>query len=240
MDSVRVRASYVSVITQGPSRSMDIPLEILDCNIASGQFRRYWHSGWVQYPITLQQLLLTLTLTHKLSWMQVWSVERPLSTTNVPAQPRMVSPCLIAVLWIPVGREHSRSNARGDWILGTWKPTQYLRAFTKGITPQWTTSIRQGVWPLEYMLLRSFENSSGSCQDIDDCRTISAIVWSCVATLVACTWASVHPNVPDPESGLRQDNARSSPPKVRAFSYNCARNHSPMGPQTEDGRSSAV
>ncbi|KAF9460305.1 hypothetical protein BDZ94DRAFT_1137939, partial [Collybia nuda] len=31
----------------------------------------------------------------------------------------------------------------------------------------------------------------------DDCRTITGIVWSCIATLVACTWVSVHPNVPD-------------------------------------------
>jgi hypothetical protein len=39
--------------------------------------------------------------------------------------------------------------------------------------------------------------SSESCKDIDGCRTLLSIVWSCLATLVACTWVSVHPNVPD-------------------------------------------
>ncbi|KAK0193181.1 hypothetical protein F5146DRAFT_1180743, partial [Armillaria mellea] len=29
-----------------------------------------------------------------------------------------------------------------------------------------------------------------------DCRTLQGIVWSCVVTIFACTWISVHPNVP--------------------------------------------
>ncbi|KAF9457847.1 hypothetical protein BDZ94DRAFT_1272093, partial [Collybia nuda] len=41
-----------------------------------------------------------------------------------------------------------------------------------------------------------------ACKDIDDYRTLWGIIWSCVATLLACTWVSVHPNVPDPEHGL--------------------------------------
>lgn len=40
-----------------------------------------------------------------------------------------------------------------------------------------------------------------ACKDIDGCRTLAGIVWSCIATLVACTWVSVHPNVPDPMDG---------------------------------------
>ncbi|KAF9457846.1 hypothetical protein BDZ94DRAFT_163299 [Collybia nuda] len=43
--------------------------------------------------------------------------------------------------------------------------------------------------------------SSSRCQDIDDCRTLISIIWSCIATLVACTWVSVHPNVPSPHHG---------------------------------------
>ncbi|PBK78597.1 hypothetical protein ARMSODRAFT_1011157 [Armillaria solidipes] len=31
---------------------------------------------------------------------------------------------------------------------------------------------------------------------IDDRRTLSNIVWSCLATVFACTWLAVHPNVP--------------------------------------------
>ncbi|KAF9457845.1 hypothetical protein BDZ94DRAFT_1174788, partial [Collybia nuda] len=32
-------------------------------------------------------------------------------------------------------------------------------------------------------------------------RTLAGIIWSCIATLVACTWVSVHPNVPGPGQG---------------------------------------
>lgn len=38
------------------------------------------------------------------------------------------------------------------------------------------------------------------CSDILYCRTIFGIVWSCLATIFACTWVAVHPNVPSPES----------------------------------------
>ncbi|KAF9457843.1 hypothetical protein BDZ94DRAFT_1313790 [Collybia nuda] len=42
---------------------------------------------------------------------------------------------------------------------------------------------------------------ASSCQNINDCRTLWEIIWSCIATLIACTWVSVHPNVPDPDHG---------------------------------------
>ncbi|KAF7977362.1 hypothetical protein HWV62_3953 [Athelia sp. TMB] len=46
------------------------------------------------------------------------------------------------------------------------------------------------------------ENSifSYKCSDIEYCRTIPGIVWSCLATIFACTWVAVHPNVPAPKS----------------------------------------
>ncbi|PBK87170.1 hypothetical protein ARMGADRAFT_876665, partial [Armillaria gallica] len=34
-------------------------------------------------------------------------------------------------------------------------------------------------------------------------RTLFNIVWSCLATMFACTWLSVHPNVPDPNITTR-------------------------------------
>ncbi|KAJ7315433.1 hypothetical protein DFH08DRAFT_972128 [Mycena albidolilacea] len=37
-----------------------------------------------------------------------------------------------------------------------------------------------------------------SCDDINSCRKLFDIVWGCVATIFACTWVSVHPNVPPP------------------------------------------
>ncbi|KIK53919.1 hypothetical protein GYMLUDRAFT_922503 [Collybiopsis luxurians FD-317 M1] len=42
-------------------------------------------------------------------------------------------------------------------------------------------------------------STSDSCNDINDCRTLLQIVWSCVSVLIACTWVSVHPNVPGPD-----------------------------------------
>ncbi|KIK53925.1 hypothetical protein GYMLUDRAFT_178157 [Collybiopsis luxurians FD-317 M1] len=41
-------------------------------------------------------------------------------------------------------------------------------------------------------------STSDSCDNIHDCRTLFQIVWSCVSVLIACTWVSVHPNVPGP------------------------------------------
>ncbi|KAJ7151291.1 hypothetical protein C8R43DRAFT_1067476 [Mycena crocata] len=37
-----------------------------------------------------------------------------------------------------------------------------------------------------------------SCDDINECRKLFDIVWGCLATIFACTWVSVHPNVPPP------------------------------------------
>ncbi|KAF7356018.1 hypothetical protein MVEN_00931200 [Mycena venus] len=41
--------------------------------------------------------------------------------------------------------------------------------------------------------------SIDSCDDINDCRKLFDVVWSCLATIFACTWVSVHPNVPSPD-----------------------------------------
>ncbi|KAJ6449541.1 hypothetical protein C8R45DRAFT_1084201 [Mycena sanguinolenta] len=40
--------------------------------------------------------------------------------------------------------------------------------------------------------------TTDSCTDINSCRTLFSIVWGCLATIFACTWVSVHPNVPPP------------------------------------------
>ncbi|KAJ7700322.1 hypothetical protein B0H17DRAFT_907298, partial [Mycena rosella] len=37
-----------------------------------------------------------------------------------------------------------------------------------------------------------------SCDDINNCRRLFDIVWGCLTTIFACTWVSVHPNVPPP------------------------------------------
>jgi hypothetical protein len=33
------------------------------------------------------------------------------------------------------------------------------------------------------------------CNDLNNCRTISSIVWSCFSTIFLCTWVSLHPNI---------------------------------------------
>ncbi|TFK50294.1 hypothetical protein OE88DRAFT_233412 [Heliocybe sulcata] len=35
-----------------------------------------------------------------------------------------------------------------------------------------------------------------ACRDIDNCRTLYDIVWSCIVTILACTWVAIHPNIP--------------------------------------------
>ncbi|KAJ6494211.1 hypothetical protein C8R45DRAFT_1134771, partial [Mycena sanguinolenta] len=37
--------------------------------------------------------------------------------------------------------------------------------------------------------------TTDSCNDINNCRTLFSILWGCFATIFACTWVSVHPNV---------------------------------------------
>ena len=41
-------------------------------------------------------------------------------------------------------------------------------------------------------------HSASSCTDLNSCRAIWNIVWSCLVTTFACTWVAVHPNVPKP------------------------------------------
>ncbi|KAJ7923425.1 hypothetical protein B0H13DRAFT_2402224 [Mycena leptocephala] len=41
-------------------------------------------------------------------------------------------------------------------------------------------------------------SSPDSCDNINDCRKLFDIIWGCLATIFACTWVSVHPNVPAP------------------------------------------
>lgn len=40
------------------------------------------------------------------------------------------------------------------------------------------------------------ELTHSSCNDLGYCRTLLNIIWSCLATIFACTWIALHPNVP--------------------------------------------
>ncbi|PVG00178.1 hypothetical protein CPB86DRAFT_229568 [Serendipita vermifera] len=37
-----------------------------------------------------------------------------------------------------------------------------------------------------------------TCDDINDCRKLIDIIWSCLTTIFACTWLTLHPNIPPP------------------------------------------
>jgi hypothetical protein len=41
-------------------------------------------------------------------------------------------------------------------------------------------------------------SQAASCDDPDGCRTLWNIFWSCLFTILLCTWVSVHPNIPSP------------------------------------------
>ncbi|KDQ50588.1 hypothetical protein JAAARDRAFT_186044 [Jaapia argillacea MUCL 33604] len=44
------------------------------------------------------------------------------------------------------------------------------------------------------------ESTTPTCDTLSHCRTLSSIIYSCVATIVACTWVSIHPNIPSPDA----------------------------------------
>uniref|UniRef100_A0A0W0GF53 Uncharacterized protein n=2 Tax=Moniliophthora roreri TaxID=221103 RepID=A0A0W0GF53_MONRR len=42
-----------------------------------------------------------------------------------------------------------------------------------------------------------FDPTTGKCVNIDGCRTVSDIVYSCLSVVLICTWVAIHPNVPE-------------------------------------------
>ncbi|KAJ7059200.1 hypothetical protein C8F01DRAFT_1254884 [Mycena amicta] len=40
--------------------------------------------------------------------------------------------------------------------------------------------------------------NSDMCDNINNCRRLFDIVWGCLATVFACIWVSIHPNIPPP------------------------------------------
>ena len=42
----------------------------------------------------------------------------------------------------------------------------------------------------------------GITQGADEQRSLLSIFWSCMATITACTWIAIHPNIPDPNLSM--------------------------------------
>ncbi|PPQ91192.1 hypothetical protein CVT25_001209 [Psilocybe cyanescens] len=68
------------------------------------------------------------------------------------------------------------------------------------LLPQAAISLRTtNVIPLP-QLAPSADSPAVACQSTSpDMRSVWDIVWSCVATIFACSWVSVHPDIPGPE-----------------------------------------
>ena len=62
--------------------------------------------------------------------------------------------------------------------------------------------------PLTSLLTESRSNatvlSTPACICPTDQRTIWDILWSCLATIFACSWVSIHPNIPAPNESPRR------------------------------------
>ena len=54
-----------------------------------------------------------------------------------------------------------------------------------------------GASPIPPIISRSLEPNS--CSDLSHCRTIGNIIWSCIVTILSCTWVSVHSDIPCPK-----------------------------------------
>lgn len=66
------------------------------------------------------------------------------------------------------------------------------------VSPSFECSVVQNSQPALAQLALA---DAPSCDNLYDCRTLSTIIVSCLATLAACTWVSVHPNIPDFREG---------------------------------------
>ena len=42
------------------------------------------------------------------------------------------------------------------------------------------------------------EPTSPQCVSLNNCRSMSTIVWGCLTTIFVCTWVTIHPNIPYP------------------------------------------
>ncbi|KAI3595862.1 hypothetical protein WG66_008860, partial [Moniliophthora roreri] len=62
-------------------------------------------------------------------------------------------------------------------------------------------------WPMAKNLTASnsfdslFDPTTGECININGCRTITGIIWSCLSVILVCTWVTIHPDVPREGTG---------------------------------------
>jgi hypothetical protein len=57
---------------------------------------------------------------------------------------------------------------------------------------------------------RSDPSTRQTCDDIRECRTLWNIIWSCTATIFACTYVALHLNVPGPKESYLKKLSRKT------------------------------
>jgi hypothetical protein len=50
--------------------------------------------------------------------------------------------------------------------------------------------------PIAEPAMTHHSSSPEECNDLQECRMLSDIIWSCIATIFACTWVALHMNIP--------------------------------------------
>src|SRR4051812_39935956 len=75
--------------------------------------------------------------------------------------------------------------------------TPYLAV--RGVQALSTTAISSTTLHLSHVTVDP--RASTTCNDLGQCRTFWNIIWGCLATIVLCTWVSIHPNIPGRDEG---------------------------------------
>ncbi|KZP11765.1 hypothetical protein FIBSPDRAFT_937359 [Athelia psychrophila] len=60
-----------------------------------------------------------------------------------------------------------------------------------------TSSLTSSILDTSFSFASS-DSIADTCKDIDKCRSLVGIITSCLATIFACIWVAVHPNIPGP------------------------------------------
>ena len=58
--------------------------------------------------------------------------------------------------------------------------------------------------PLANLIDESSSNATSTCICPADQRSLWDVLWSCLATILACSWVSIHPNIPGPNESSRR------------------------------------
>src|SRR5579871_5669584 len=61
------------------------------------------------------------------------------------------------------------------------------------------------------------ESVPTSCSNLNNCRSLLNIIWSCLSTIFLCTWVSMHPNIPEPVDTENMSIKRKCSHRISSF-----------------------